>query len=162
MSIDRKNRYDAEPERLFTVMTDEGFLREKYASLGQDDFEVLEHSVAGDRVTVRTRRVVPADVPGFAKKFISPRSVIVQTERWEGGAGQRHGTWSIEVEGTPISITGTMSIEADGAGAAHVIHGDVKVKVPLVGGKIGEFVAENSGKAIDEEVAYTRSHLAKG
>lgn len=160
MSIQQSHHYDADAGRVFELMTDEGFLRDKYAAFGHEGFEVLEHSIDGDRVTVRTKRVVPANVPAFARKFISPRSTVVQTERWEGPpAGARHGTWTIEVEGAPVSISGTMSLDPDAGGCRHVIHGEVKVSIPLVGGKIARFVEDDSVKSVADEVAFTRRRL---
>ena len=61
------------------------------------------------------------------------------------------GTISIETPGKPTSVTGTLSLEESGGRTTETLEVDVKVKVPLVGGKLESLMAELVTKGMDEE-----------
>lgn len=102
-----------------------------------------ESEVDGDPAgafTVSTRLELPTDkVPDMARPFIGSSLVIRERQEWEDPAadGSRRGRATFTVEGTPASMTATLSLVPDGEDAAQVrIDGDLVAKVPLLGPRL--------------------------
>ncbi|MGZ6825551.1 MAG: DUF2505 family protein, partial [Mycobacteriales bacterium] len=62
--------------------------------------------------------------------------------------------------GAPATLRGTMTIEPTPTGNRHTIEGEVKVPVPLVGGKAESYIAEKVGHLADLEAGVVRDVLA--
>ncbi len=58
---------------------------------------------------------------------------------------------NVEIPGKPGEIRGTVSITEDGTGTTENVRMDVKVSIPMVGGKIEGLIAELLTKALRAE-----------
>jgi hypothetical protein len=67
--------------------------------------------------------------------------------------GKESGTLSIESPGKPTSASGTIRLEPNGAGTTEVVELEIKVKVPLIGGKLEKLMAEKVAAGMDVEHA---------
>jgi len=106
----------------------------------------------GGAVTLVVSRGLPDGIPGFLEKFLPKGGRANQTEAWgaeDGGA--RRGTWKGEIPGAPATVGGTMALEPTPTGTRYVVKGEVKVHIPLVGGKAESFVADMIGKLVAQE-----------
>jgi hypothetical protein len=163
MDVHSTHTYPAPPDVVFTMMTDPEVLTEKYAALGHQDVRITEHEVDGDTVTVCSRRRVPMDVPGFAKRFLSPMNTVEQRDHWEAPAadGSRTGTWQVSAAGVPVTTGGTLRITPGPKRTTVVeIAGDVTSSVPLVGGKLAGFVAGDVQRTLAAEEAFNDGYLS--
>jgi hypothetical protein len=146
-------------ETVYAVLTGEAWAQLKSAEM-HDDTRVESREVgSGDAVTLVMSRGLPAGIPGFLEKLLPKGGRVRQTERWgaaEGGA--RRGTWEGEIPGGPGSTHGTMSLEPTATGTRYRIQGEVKVGIPVIGGKAESFVAEMIGKLTASEVEVLRKH----
>jgi hypothetical protein len=101
------------------------------------------------------------DLPGFARTFAGDSTQAIQRETWSSAST---GDLSIEAPGKPTSITGTIRLEPDGAGTTEIVELDIKVKVPLIGGKLEKLMAEKVRAGMDLEhgvgVGYLKEHGA--
>ena len=91
-------------EDVFAALVDAEAVTAKYESAGQSDVCVVRREDGDDgSVTLVTARVVPLELPGFAKKVLSPRQSVTQTDIWSAsdGDGRRTGTFTVEAKGTP-------------------------------------------------------------
>ena len=155
--------YPVSPEELFEILWNESPLRQKFEELGHQDFRVLERQDGPQELRLRATRQVPTDVPGFARKFLAPMNTVVQTDCWSlPEDGVRHGTWEVEVQGAPIRMHGTTTIEPDGEGCRQMVEGKIEVKIPIIGGKIAQFVASDAVKSIGAEQQANLKLLARG
>ena len=57
----------------------------------------------------------------------------------------------IEAPGKPTNIAGTIALEPSGAGTTEVVELEIKVKVPLIGGKLESLMADLVTKGMDKE-----------
>ncbi|MEO6204696.1 MAG: DUF2505 domain-containing protein, partial [Mycobacteriales bacterium] len=62
-------------------------------------------------------------------------------------------SWTAEITGAPARIRGTQRISPIEGGNLHEIAGEVKVSVPLIGGKAEAFIAEQVLGLVVAEVA---------
>ena len=163
MDVHSTHTYAGRPDTVFTMMTDPEVLTAKYLALGHDDVHITEHDIDGDVVTVSSRRRVPMVVPGFAKRFLSPMNTVEQRDRWEAPAsdGSRVGTWQVSAAGVPVTVGGKLRI-APGPKRTTVVEitGEVTSSVPLVGGKLADFVAADVQRTLAAEEAFNDGYLA--
>ena len=148
MKLRHEISYDAPLADVFAMLADPDFRQASAAAMGVISAEVtITPKVEG--MTVRIDQVQPTEgIPGFAKKFAGETTRAVQTEEWGSPAG---GTITIETPGKPTSIKGTLSLEESGGRTTETLEAEVKVKVPLIGGKLESLMAELVSSGMDKE-----------
>ena len=100
-------------------------------------------------MSVLIDQVQPTEgVPGFAKKFAGETTRAVQKEEWSSPAG---GTITIETPGKPTSIHGTLALSESGGRTTETLEVEVKVKVPLIGGKLEKLMGDLVAAGMDKE-----------
>jgi len=149
-------------DSVHALMTDPDFLQRKFASTGATDIHVDCEPTpdGGSRVVVR--RKVTVELPGFAAKFIQPTNMVVQTEEWAppSADGRRVCTYRVEVQGVPSRIDGTVTLSPDGGGTRQDVEAQVKVSIPLAGGKLEKFAVDSGTALLRDEAEFTNRELA--
>jgi hypothetical protein len=137
-------RYAADTATVFAMLTDPAFQERKLSATG-----ALEHDVT-----------VEARADGGAQ--IRSTLTVVQVESWgpAGADGGRDGTVTVEVSGAPVRLTGSLRLRPDGGGTLESVDGDLKAKVPLVGGRIERAAEPAITTAIEVEEREGRAWLA--
>jgi uncharacterized protein YndB with AHSA1/START domain len=155
------HQFDADVETVYRLMADPEFLARKYADEGATDIQVNSDTGAGGP-TVVSRRKVTIDLPGFAKKVMAPTNTVVQTDEWAPAddAGRRVCRYRVEVQGVPSRIDGTVTLVPDGGGTRQDIVADLKVSIPLLGGRLEKLAVESGRKTLEHEAAFTAKELA--
>jgi uncharacterized protein YndB with AHSA1/START domain len=161
MRMHLEHHYDQSVETVYALITDPDFIRRKYEALGGTGVAIDRSDTDDGGCEVVTRRTVTVDLPGFAKRVMAPSNTAIQTETWSGtdDLGNRTGRYHVEIQGMPSKIVGSLTLTADGGGTKQVIDADVKVSIPLIGGKLEKFGIETGTKDIDAQVAYTVAEL---
>lgn len=144
MNVTDEHTYAATVEQVLDMFSDPDAVTARYESMGHRDIEVLECKRLKKSLRVRTSRVVDVDLPGFAKRVLSPTNTMVQTDEWApSGGGAWHGEFSVEVQGAPVHLSGTMDLSPDGEESRMVLSITMDVKVPLVGRKVADWAGKN-------------------
>ena len=118
------------------------------AATGVVSAEVSVEERADGRV-VTVDQVQPTDgVPSFAKKFAGETTHAVQTETW---TSPTRADLSVQTPGRPTEISGTLTLEESGGSTTKTFTGEVKVKVPLIGGKLEALMADLVAQGMDTE-----------
>jgi Protein of unknown function (DUF2505) len=150
--IDEVQYYHADPETVFAMLADEEFIVHKSTQSGSLD--VSAGVVAdGDGVRIHNRRVMPAKVPGFVKRFLGDTIPLDETQIWTAADedGSREAQFTVDFDGQPISFSGTISLRPQDGGTAVETKGPIKCSVPLVGGRIEKFASEWISKYLNKE-----------
>lgn len=138
----------ASVEDVFAMATDPAF-RERVAD--HQGVVRREVKVAGD-LPARTVEVEFAHgtdrVPGFARKFVGDEIPIVQVETWTATDA---ATIEVRIPGKPGDMKGSARIAQRGADVVETVDLAVQVKIPLVGGKIEDLIADLMVKAFKAE-----------
>lgn len=162
MKIKALHQYDQNVDTVFRLFHDPDFMKDKYAGIGARNVAVLECAGSDGDYRVKVKREVPADVPALLKKFLNPWNTLTQSEQWAGKTGGPYRCKiSIDIAGVPVSIAGEMELRTQGEGCVNDVRLEVKCGIPLVGGKLADFVGSDAEKAVQEEYGFIRSHLAK-
>jgi hypothetical protein len=148
MKFRHELRYDAAPEQVFEMLADPAF--RQAACEAQD---VISADVQLDRDDEGFTLVIDMlqrtdDLPGFARTFAGASTQAIQRETWTSASG---GDLSIEAPGKPTRMSGTIRLEPDGAGTKEVVELEIKVKVPLIGGKLEKLMADKVTAGMDAE-----------
>lgn len=139
--------YDAPPDDVLAMLADPAFRAKVCEAQG-----VVSHDIdltpTGTGFTLVNDQVQDtAGLPAIAKKIAGDTTRAVIEEQWTGHSG----TVTITAPGKPTSATGTARLEARGAGTAEVVELDIKVKVPVIGGKLEGLMADNITKGLEVE-----------
>jgi hypothetical protein len=96
-------------------------------------------------------------IPGFAKKFVGDQINIVQAERW---SDMEDGTVEVTIPGKPGEMAGTLRLRESGGTTTETVAMEIKVNLPLVGGRIESLIADMLRKALKTENSVGRRYLA--
>ncbi len=153
MKITKAFEYAAPPEQVFAMMADPAFQAAKCEAT-----HPLDHTESvtpkGDQTEIMTRRVIPTDdFPDFAKSMIGPKIAVTETIIWSPASadGSRTGTVTLAIGDAPVGMTGTVRLDPSDTGTRIEIDGELKAKIPLMGGKIEKAAAPSIIDAIDRE-----------
>jgi hypothetical protein len=87
-------------------------------------------------------------IPSFAQRMVGSEIRFVQEETWASPAG---ADIHVTIPGKPGDMAGTTSLTQSGADVVQQTDLDVKVSIPLVGGKVEDLIAGFLDKAFDAE-----------
>lgn len=150
--IDWVQQYEADSEVVFAMLSDPEFVERKCLASGsiEASADVFEED---SFITIVSRRVLPAKLPGFAKKFVGETLTLVETQRWtsDHDAGMRTATFVVDFGNNPIGFSGDVNLGPRPDGTAVQTVGALKCTVPLVGGKIEGVAEEWIVKYLDKE-----------
>lgn len=143
--------YDAPPAAVHAMLATPAF--REAACAAQDvvsaDVTITPDAAGGMQVVVdQVQRT--DDLPSFARTFAGATTRAIQRETW---TGTDRATLEIEAPGSPATIRGTIRLAPSGTGTVETVELEVKVKVPLVGGKLEKLLAERIVAGMDAEHA---------
>jgi hypothetical protein len=161
MDLSASTEYPADLPTAFALVTDGELAVERSTAAGHEHVELLEQDDQGDEHVWKTRGDVTVDLPGFAAKVLQPTNTIEQEHHWGPERdGVHEGTFTVQTKGAPVQTHGTMRLEAmPGGGTKHTIEATLKVKVPLIGGKIEAWGKDDFQGQLDHELAWNRARL---
>ena len=150
--------YDAPLDKVAAMLADPAF---REAVL--DAQRVLRRTVtitesdAGREVVLDSAQAADG-VPSFARKLVGDEIEIVQRELW---TTDTTATLEVTIPGKPGEMKGTTTLSEAGGVTTQRTSLDVKVSIPLVGGKIEQLVADLMARALKKEHRVGREWLAR-
>ncbi len=156
--------HPADPVRSFEMLCDPAYQELRCQRAGAID-QTVTVETEDDATVVTTRRHVPSEgVPDFAKAFVGPQILLVETVRW-GAAdadGEREGAMSIDLPGLPVSFTGGVHLRVGGTPGTtdHVVDGDLEANIPFLGRRVEEAVAPRITEIVRVEEQVAKEWLA--
>lgn len=157
MEVKGLHRYNHGVDAVFKFFSDPDAVKAKYEAIGARNVEILETNESDGVFTIKTQREVPSDVPGILQKFLGAWNKVTQTEQWRPQSdGARACDMEVDIAGVPVTVKGAMRLQPEGGGCVN----DVKIKVtcgiPLIGGRLADFVGGDTQKNMDAEYDYIR------
>lgn len=148
MRFTKELTYHADPGQVFAMLADPAF-REKVARAQEVVSVDVRLTPSGEGFTMRMEQVQDTrDLPAIAKKITGDTTQAVIAEDWPSTTD---GSIEITAPGKPTTATGTITLTPDGAGTRESVELDVRVKVPLIGGKLEKLMAEKVRNGMDAE-----------
>ncbi len=131
-------RYPTSPERVATMLADEGFQRSRVAGLPQASTTVETATPAGG-LEARISGSVPArSLPPAVSRFIKGPVSFRLRESWGAptATGARTGQMDVLLKGAPVSVKATTAMRGTGTDTVVRFEVSLSVKVPIVGGRL--------------------------
>ncbi len=156
--------YTATPEEVFSMFVEEEFQNRKCKATG-----ALRHTVSittrGERTLIVSTRELPSDrFPHFVKSMVGATLHVTETQDWgrSDADGTRLGTLTVDIAGAPVHLHGTLALAPGGPGSVETIEGDLKARIPFLGGRVEVAAAPAVLAAIRVEGETGATWLATG
>ena len=159
--FEHRASFTSPPATVYATLVDRAYLEERLRSLGGKGAAIVEYSGSGDEVSFRLRQGLDAEkLPGAVRAILKGDLVVERAERWTLDGGTHVATGNATISGVPGEIKNRSRVEAAGEGSALVVTAEVKVSIPLIGGKLEGVIAEQVGKLLAAESEFTGKWLA--
>lgn len=157
MKFSHQMTYDAPPAEVRAMLAQPAFRERVCAAMRAVKSEV-DIAEDGTGMTVLVDQTQPAKgIPSFAKRVVGDEIRIVQKETWTGGTSAE---LSLGIPGKPGEFRGTVELAGDEDGTVETVAGEIKVKVPMVGGKLEGLVGDLLRAGLEAEQRVGRAWLA--
>ena len=145
--------FDHDPDTVAAAILDEEYQHSLEDVESVEHRELLSQEERPDGTVVRhTRCVLDINITGVAKTFIGDGDPAwVEEATWH--PDKREWTWVVipEIGKDLLEAKGTIALRKDGGSTERAISGEVKVKVPLYGGKVEGWIVDGIETAYAEE-----------
>jgi Protein of unknown function (DUF2505) len=158
-SFDMAAEYEGSVEHVYRAFSDEQYWLARLADSGADDYALDSMTVDGQGVDVVTTQTLRADrLPGVVTQFHRGDLSFVREETWTPVSdGQATATVKGSITGAPATLSGTAVLASakSGGGSRMEFNVTVEVRVPLVGGKIENFIGSALVELLIAEQRFT-------
>lgn len=161
-SVDYRSISQHAADVVYAAMVDPAYLQARLIRLGGPGAALEEHAADAQGARYRLRHGLDeSQLPSGVRMFLAGDIVVERAESWQRTAdGHYDGELTVQIPGTPASAQGWMRLaDLDTGGSEYVVHADVQVKVPLIGGKIEATVSEQMISMLEMESAFTTDYV---
>lgn len=147
-----KQSFGADPVSVFAMLRNPEYVQAKCAATGSLETNVDVTESGDGSVTITSTRVLPAEVPAAARKFVGETISATETQAWSapGTDGSRTADVSVDFSG-PLSFSGRLILRPFGDGSEVITEGSFKASVPFVGGTIESVAADQTARYLGAE-----------
>lgn len=152
-------RIGARLEVVHATLADEAFWVDRLRTVGSPADTLDDFVLSGDSIVVTVTQVIPeSEIPDLARKVLPGELSLVRTANYSAVSGDRlTGSSRAEAAGGLGVITGSGETVAEGEESVETLEGQVKVSVPLMGGKLEKLVVGY----LDELFTTEHEHLGR-
>jgi hypothetical protein len=158
-SFDMAAEYEGSVEQVHQAFGDEQYWLARLADSGADDYSLDSMTVDATGIDVVTTQTLRADrLPGVVTQFHRGDLSFVREETWTPVlGGQATATVKGSITHAPATLSGTTALAPakSGGGSRLEFKATVEVRVPLVGGKIENFVGSQLVELLIAEQRFT-------
>lgn len=160
VTVRARHEYRHPLRKVWAAFSDPEFYQAKFEGIGHRNVEVVSTEALEDGFLIEISREVPLDVPGFLRGMLGEWNTLLQNERWSGSDknGYRNEL-EIEARGVPAAMTGTMTLRASGKGCVNEVAITIRASVPLIGGKLEQFVSRDTEATLEAEYEFIQEYL---
>lgn len=152
-TMDEVQHYDAAPDEVFAMLSDAAFIERKCLASGCIEAGAEVTAEDDGSVTLVSRRVLPAKLPSFAKRFVGETVTLIETQRWSAPdeTSRSAADFVVDFGNNPITFHGAIELVPDGSGTHVEYTGRIRCTVPLIGGKIEGVALEWITRYVNKE-----------
>jgi hypothetical protein len=161
-SFDMAAEYEGSVEQVHRAFSDEAYWLERLADSGADEARLDSMNVDGNGgVDVVTTQVLRVDrLPGMVTQFHPGDLSIVREEKWSPVRdGTATATVNGSIPGAPVTLTGTAVLAPAGTGSRLQFTVAVEVRIPLVGGKVENYIGRQLVELLIAEQRFTTAWI---
>jgi hypothetical protein len=151
--------YKGSVEQVHQAFSDEQYWLARLTDSGADVYSLDSMAADGDGIYVKTTQTLRADrLPGVVTQFHHGDLSFVREETWTPVSdGQASATVDGSLTDAPATLRGTavLAPAKSGGGSRLAFNATVQVNVPLVGGKIENFIGSQLVALLIAEQRFT-------
>jgi hypothetical protein len=161
--IEHRAEFSQGIAEVFAAVSDRDALQARLDAIGGQNAAVRTYSREDETVRFLLHQGVPAEkLPSFVRA-LHPGDLVVEREQtWTRAGAGYTGTVQATVGGMPGEITARTELSAEGGTTVLRTSGAVRIRIPLVGGKVEGFVADQVTNLLQGEAEFTARWLAAG
>jgi hypothetical protein len=147
-----------------SALVDQAFLTERLRVLGGKGAELVDHRASADEVVFTLHQGLDAQhLPGPVRAILKGGDLVVaREERWQLTGDRPVATGRASISGVPGEISSRTQLADLAEGASElVIKAEVRVRIPLIGGRIEGLVAKEVGNLLAAESEFADRWLAE-
>ena len=162
-SFDMAAEYEGSVEQVYQAFSDQTYWLERLADSGADKATLDSMKLDGhggiDVVTTQVLR--RGRLPGVVTQFHPGDLSIVRQEAWTPVSdGTATATVTGTIPGAPVSLTGNAALAPAGSGGSRLqFTATVEVRIPLVGGKVENFIGSQLVELLIAEQRFTTAWI---
>jgi len=163
-SFDMATDYEGSVEQVHQAFLDEQYWQARLADSGADHATLDSIRLTPDGgVEVTTTQVLRVDrLPAVVTQFHHGDLEIRRAENWTGLVdGQAEATVSGNIPGAPVTLTGSAQLAPSELRAHLAFRATVEVRIPLVGGKVENFIGHQLVELLIAEQRFTTRWIAQ-
>ena len=156
--------YEGSVEQVHAALRDEQYWLARLADSGADDATLDSLRLGADgSVDVATTQILRADrLPGIVTQFHRGDLHIQRVESWSGLVdGRAQAAVDGVIPGAPVTLTGNAHLTPAEAKARLAFRATVEVRIPLVGGKVENFIGNQLVDLLIAEQRFTTIWIAE-
>jgi len=157
--------YEGSVEQVHRAFGDEQYWLARLADSGADDYSLDSMTVNGEGIDVVTTQTLRADrLPGVVTQFHSGDLSFVREEMWTVVTdGRASATVKGSITGAPATLGGTAVLAPGKSGndSRLEFNATVQVDIPLVGGKIENFIGSQLVELLIAEQRFTTAWITE-
>lgn len=158
--ISARQTFPAGPERVRAMLLDPEYATVRAERTGAMSVSASERS-EGDHGLITIERVIPAEVPDFARSFVGETLTVKEQHDWGPLAGGAcDGTIGVTFS-APVGVKATMRLAGQGEETVVEIEGSVSASIPFMGGKVEEMVKKEMERYLAKEPEIGAAWLAE-
>jgi hypothetical protein len=165
-SFDMATEYEGTVEQVHLAFRQERYWMARLTESGTDAYS-LDRLMLGEDggINIVTTQKMHADrLPGVVQQFHRGDLAVIREEVWSPiRDGQAAATINLTIHGAPASLSGsaTLAPANPGAGSRLDFNATVEVNIPLVGGKIENFIGSQLIDVLILEQRFTTVWIAE-
>ncbi|MGH2756760.1 MAG: DUF2505 domain-containing protein [Actinomycetota bacterium] len=163
MKFELSHAFDPDPQVVARALLDPDFQASlKGVGSLKERSVLLQQEETGGRVMRRVRCVLDIDISGPARRFLGDKPPSwIQEEHWDPATARWDWVIQPEVARELLSASGHTVLSNDGGGTLRTVVGDVRVHVPIYGGRVEKWLVEGITRAYDEEAERLRMWMRR-
>ncbi len=152
-SLSARMQLPADPAAAYALLVDPDYVREIGEATGGQEVTVTVTPTDDGGAVVASHRVLPAELPSYAKAVVGDSLKLTETRTFGPAAadGSRDGSAEVTFDGAPVKIAGTLRLAATTEGSELALDAQVSASLPFIGGKIERFAAEQIERFMAKE-----------
>jgi hypothetical protein len=160
MKFGFEQRWTATVQQVLDLYTNEGFWSSVSGFTKTSAPEVLEMTRDGDQALTRLRWKLNVDLPGEASRFIDPDDVAwVEETSWDLSAATATVAFVPAQGASLLHASATVAVIAEDDEVVRRVTGDLRVRIPLLGGRVERAVVDGVGDHLTEEADVVATKL---
>ncbi len=161
MQFKEEYTYDAPIDTVWKMFSDPGYASLRASKLQMTDPEVSADDSPDSIVSTTTGGVPTEMLPAAAKRFISPSTKAVFSEKWQRvGTDKIVGTIEVKAGGVPASLKADAELVGNGDKTNVVLNGEVKVSIPIIGKSVEREAVKFAPEIVKGELETSKEYLA--